>query len=1474
MIRITNISQKKVFSFLVFVAYLFLSLLSSTGIVHSETTGSGENSGKELFKKNKRVSSVIYFVSDADSIPADGETSAALTVLMENKKGKPLKGIKLGFSIASGEGTLSANTATTDANGRATITLISSTEGSVLVLAKTKNILPKKKKFLSIDVTEIVTANLTLLGNKTSIAADGTSTATFTALLKTDKNNPIPGGVITFQAEKGTITSSAVTDSSGVATATLTSEKGATGTVQVTATYNDINATAEIEFTEVEKSITLVLSADKTSISADGLSTSTIKALLRNEKNNPIIGATIEFATEKGTIPASATTNSSGVAAVDLISENYNGDVIVTASYNDIETTITIEFVAAGVFNMAIAASPTNITADGTEAATISITLTDANGDPISGQEVDFRNALDVDGDGTISVGDTLDYGTLSATTGTTDNDGVGTTTLTSSSTGSIVVEADVSGITRNVTIDAVAAGEVKSVVLVSDDESILVNTGSTTITATFTNITSGNAIFTTSLGDLSSNVNAIGLDGVVTTTLTAGDLTGIAVVKVSYYDSATKKRIEDTMEVTITSDTPASIIVTASPDNIHVGAGQSVITAFVKDNSGNPVSNIEVGFVLVNKPGGTETLDSSMAITDANGKASVNFLAGELTTPLFNGVKINAYVASNPLVVSTTFLTISGSPYHVAIVFNDYGTTIFANGDGTLTCPISALVTDIHGNPVADGTVVSFGVATTQIVALESDIGFDVNGDSDTVDKVLISSEDINGSGGLDSGEDLNGNRVVDIIEDINGNGELDSDEDTNQNGVLDDGEDANANGLLDINEDINGNVKLDVNISADAIATTSSETVDGVAVGELTYGANFVERFQVRLTAESGGMIDRDGQYLVLPARDPDTGYNITWQPGFITNTNIDPINLPAPSDLTATAFSSSQIDLTWTDNSSAETAFSIERKGGNLGSFSEIATVAADSTSYSDTGLDANTPYYYRVRALNQAESQFSAFSSEATATTLNESPDAPTDLQAEAVSTNQVNLSWDDNSLNESVFALSRATSIAGPFTEIATVNKNVISYSDTDVSKNTTYYYKVAARNSAGDSSSTNIASVTTPDSKPVAPTGLAANVSLSSGIKITLTWTDNSDNEVGFSIERASQGSNFAEIATTESDATSFIDDDTSIVSGKIYYYRIRGFGKGALAGGGANSFSDYSQEVSANTLVETQAPNTPANLSATASASTQVDLTWSDNSLNETSFAVSRATSSGGPYTEIGTVGKNLSDYSDTTVSNDTTYYYKVVARNAFGDSGASNIIVITTPDIQPVAPSGLAAVAVIKSRLEIVLSWTDNSSNEVGFAIERATKTTSGIGSYSTIFTTEANATSYTDDDTALVVGNTYYYRIRAFAKGALYSVYSQEISVAPLSISAPTVLTGVGGVSSVTLSWTDNSNNETGFTIEYKTSSSAVFTEQKLAPANATSFAITGLTTGTTYVFRVRAFSGTSYSDYTNEFAVTAN
>ncbi len=215
---------------------------------------------------------------------------------------------------------------------------------------------------------------------------------------------------------------------------------------------------------------------------------------------------------------------------------------------------------------------------------------------------------------------------------------------------------------------------------------------------------------------------------------------------------------------------------------------------------------------------------------------------------------------------------------------------------------------------------------------------------------------------------------------------------------------------------------------------------------------------------------------RYIIQQA---DCPYRVIGKEGAYCSTTIP----AAPTSLSATAVSSSQINLAWTDSDSTEAGFKIERCAGAgcTDDFVQVATVGANITSYSNTGLLASTSYNYRTRAYNAAGD--SVYSNTASAVTLDAPaiPAAPTNLVAAAVSKSQIYLSWTDNATNETGYRIERCKgSTCTNFALVATVGANVTTYSNTKLTANTTYRYRVYAYNASGSSDYSNIAAATTP----------------------------------------------------------------------------------------------------------------------------------------------------------------------------------------------------------------------------------------------------------------------------------------------------------------------------------------------------------------------------------------------------------
>ncbi|MBK8933341.1 MAG: multicopper oxidase domain-containing protein [Chloroflexi bacterium] len=279
---------------------------------------------------------------------------------------------------------------------------------------------------------------------------------------------------------------------------------------------------------------------------------------------------------------------------------------------------------------------------------------------------------------------------------------------------------------------------------------------------------------------------------------------------------------------------------------------------------------------------------------------------------------------------------------------------------------------------------------------------------------------------------------------------------------------------------------------------------------------------------------------------------------------------------------------------------------------------------------------------------------------------------------------IGLSWSDStpvdpaipstwggSNNEIGYRIERAEGI-GAFQEIGTALANVTSFTDNTTVSGTVYQYRVVAYNAAGDSASVPVlvgAAIPVPD----APSNLQVSLLLS--LQTRLTWTDNATTETGFVIERSDNGDPFVVIASPAADTTLYTD--ATVVPGHTYTYQVA-----AVNGSGRSGVA------TAGSVYIPTAPTAPSTFAATAQVTTvstaRVNLSWVDNSNDETSFVIQRA-SDAGFTTNLATFTRraNATTLVQTGLPRGVTYYYRILAQNAYGQSAWVNLSPpsITTP-------------------------------------------------------------------------------------------------------------------------------------------------------------------------------------------------
>jgi FtsP/CotA-like multicopper oxidase with cupredoxin domain len=301
---------------------------------------------------------------------------------------------------------------------------------------------------------------------------------------------------------------------------------------------------------------------------------------------------------------------------------------------------------------------------------------------------------------------------------------------------------------------------------------------------------------------------------------------------------------------------------------------------------------------------------------------------------------------------------------------------------------------------------------------------------------------------------------------------------------------------------------------------------------------------------------------------------------------------------------------------------------------------------------------------------------------------------------------------------------------------------------------------------------------------PLAPTGLTgAWNGNANNPSITLTWTDNSSYEAGFTVQRALD-QNFTSgvvtlgtvAAVAGKGATATFTDNTTARS-STYYYKV--LANGEVAGDttmpgfptmSADSFSNTTSGISTFSSTAT-APAAPTGLTATAQAVPQATLAWTDNATNETGFYVQRCvaatatTCDAAGYVLIATVGPRNNtgsvSYVDAMVAWGTSYLYQVAAFNGAGPSAYATLATAVVFPAIPAAPASLtvAAVKAGGNNYTATLTWTLAGTAPANFTIQRATNL-----SFTRNLVSSTVAGNLLTVNQTVSKNTTYYYRIRA--------------------------------------------------------------------------------------------------------------
>ncbi|MBU0479546.1 MAG: DUF2341 domain-containing protein [Proteobacteria bacterium] len=308
--------------------------------------------------------------------------------------------------------------------------------------------------------------------------------------------------------------------------------------------------------------------------------------------------------------------------------------------------------------------------------------------------------------------------------------------------------------------------------------------------------------------------------------------------------------------------------------------------------------------------------------------------------------------------------------------------------------------------------------------------------------------------------------------------------------------------------------------------------------------------------------------------------------WDTGDTVRFTESTLAPPKPTNLVATPFDTTRINLVWDDNTTSNTNFAIERSmynGSSWDAFVPVVTVGPNVESYSDTGVCNGTEYKYRVRAIGEEEGvPWPDDWSDESIPVTTDAMVTPTLDSVTRVSETRIDLDWTDLNDDETALELERCVGVS---CQTITVGGGASGYSDVGLNSDTTYCYRMrAVKTGPSCDWQTEYHPVaplcaTTTITTPV----ISATVTPSDTTRVNLSWTDTTESESAFRIWRCNDDTadcasdaNFTEIKNAGPNQRSWSDE--TVCSGKTYTYKVEAQSDGlpvnGFSNGGGGSWS------------------------------------------------------------------------------------------------------------------------------------------------------------------------------------------------------------------------------------------------------------------------------------------------------------